>query len=264
MVIYVTIVSYQVKGDEKLKKIITVLVALVLTVLVFSPPVSAEESINLTEEDYSKIIQQMKVDGSSQEDIDNVIAKLKNGEILDADKSSNQNKAHFSLYSTSNDESYSLTGVTDKEQEKTVRYDDGSYVKMEIIEEPSLEDGQFSIMAATKKTVTAKGTSIWGTASYKADVYIDTRSGGSNYIGKVWGYNIHTVLGTYSDQSLKITTKTEQRSKGITAKSRLRYKWTQSSNKAAKTTYLKLHTGDKINDRYGIWVDFTSGRASYK
>ncbi|MFB1099231.1 hypothetical protein [Terribacillus sp. JSM ZJ617] len=246
-----------------MKKVVTVLVALVLTVLVFNPPVSAEEGINLSEKDYNKISQKMKEDGSSQEDIDKVIAKLKNGDTLDADKPSNQNKAHFSLSSTFDEEKDSTTAVTDKEQEKTIRYDDGSYVKVEIIEEPSLSDGQFSTMA-TKKTVTAKGSSIWGSASYKADVYIDTRSGGTNYIGKVWGYDINTLLGTYSDPNLKITTKSEQRSKGITAKSRLRYTWNSSTSLSSKTYYLKLHTGDKINDRYGIWVDFTNGTASYK
>ncbi|MGG1595548.1 hypothetical protein [Terribacillus saccharophilus] len=251
-----------------MKKVVTVLVALVLTVLVFNPPVSAEEGINLTEEDYSKISQQMKVDGSSQEDIDKVIAKLKNGETLDADKPNNQSSTYFTLSSSSesvyDEEKDSLTAVTGEEKEKTTRFDDGSYIKVEIIEEPSLNEGQFSVMAASKKTVTAKGSSLWGNASYKADVYIDTRSGGSNYIGKVWGYNIQTYLGTYSDANLDITRKTEHRSKGITAKSRLRYTWNSSTSLSSKTTYLKLHTGDKLKDRYGIWVDFTSGSASYK
>ncbi|MCM3226455.1 hypothetical protein SAMN04489762_1722 [Terribacillus saccharophilus] len=65
-----------------MKKIVTVLVALVLTMLAFNSHVSAEEGISLTEEDYSKITQQMKEDVAFREDINKVIAKLKNGERL--------------------------------------------------------------------------------------------------------------------------------------------------------------------------------------
>lgn len=50
--------------------------------LAFNSHVSAEEGISLTEEDYSKITQQMKEDVAFREDINKVIAKLKNGERL--------------------------------------------------------------------------------------------------------------------------------------------------------------------------------------
>ncbi|MGE1115532.1 hypothetical protein ACQJ0K_27790 [Priestia megaterium] len=258
-----------------MKKVIAFLVALGL---VIPSGMASAESNSKNKVDYDKIAEHMKKDGASQDDIDNVIKKIKNGEELDADKPENQKKLTLSkaqLRSTlSDNEEDSEAGendsfsTTDAEPTKKFIFDDGSYVKLSI--EPVDADavqalgGNMSTMATTGKTIKVSGSSTWGDASYKAKIYMSDSPVGNDYISKVYDRKIQTYFGTYSSPSLTISRKYEVRSKGISAKSYLFYKYTSMTNFTAKTKYLKMHVGDAINDKYGIYVSFTDGDASYK
>ncbi|WP_140457145.1 hypothetical protein [Priestia megaterium] len=260
-----------------MKKVVTFLVALGL---VIPSTMTSAESNSKDDVDYDKIAAHMKEDGSSQEDIDNVIKKIKNGEELDADKPENQKKLTLSkaqLHSTltegdedSEDDENDSFSITDAEPTKKFTFDDGSYVKLSI--EVVGEDadsvkslgGNMSTMATNEKTIKVTGKSTWGDAWYKAKIYLSDSPVGNDYISKVYDRNIHTYFGTYSDPSLKISRKYEVRSKSISAKSYLFYKYTNMTNFSSKTKYLKMHIGDAINDKYGIYVSYTDGKASYK
>ncbi|MED3976178.1 hypothetical protein P4639_22530 [Priestia megaterium] len=258
-----------------MKKIIAFLVALGL---IIPSGMASAESNPKDKVDYDKIAEHMKKDGASQDDIDNVIKKIKNGEELDADKPENQKRLTLSkaqLHSTLTesdedseaDENDSIS-TTDAEPTKKFTFDDGSYVKLSIepIDEDSVKSlgGDMSTMATTGKTIKVSGKSVWGEASYKAKIYLSDSPVGNDYISSVYDKYIHTYFGTYSDPALKISRKYEVRSKSISAKSYLFYKYTNQSNFSSKTTYLRMHVGDAINDKYGIYVSYTGGSASYK
>lgn len=221
--------------------------------------VFASDNGNLTSSEKSKISKHMKEDGATQKDIDNVINKLEKGEELDAYKTDEQ-KAFFS-----NDEleDAANNSTTDKNPEKTYWYDDGSYIKLKLdVENDESKETKIDTNAAngTFKTIKATGSGPFGKASYRAKIYIDTHLG-NDYIDKIYDKEIH-MLGSYSNVNFKISRKYENRSQDITAKSFLYFDWKQGST--MKSSRLRVHAGDKINDQYGIWVSFTDGSASYK
>ncbi|MED4013281.1 hypothetical protein P4606_21645 [Priestia aryabhattai] len=156
-----------------MKKLITFLFALGL---IIPSGMASAESSSENNVDYNRIAEHMKNDGASQEAIDNVIRKLKNGEELDSDKSENRKSLTLSraqLQSTlSQDNEESENGendsvsTTDTEPNKTFTFDDGSYVKLSIkedIDNTSIKalGGTMSTMSTTGKTITVKGSSIW-------------------------------------------------------------------------------------------------------
>jgi len=265
---------YKQEEISRMKKMIPFLLALGL---IIPSGMASAKSTPKDKVDYNKIAEHMKKDGASQKDINNVIKKIKNGEELDADKPGNEKKLALSkaqLHSTlkkekdlESDENDSIS-TTDAEPTKKFTFDDGSYVKLSI--EPVGEDsvkslgGSMSTMATTAKTIKVSGKSVWGEASYKAKIYLNDSPVGNDYISSVYDKYIHTYFGTFSDPSLKISRKYEVRSKNISAKSYLYYQYTNQSNFSSKTTYLRMHVGDSINDKYGIYVSYTDGSASYK
>lgn len=248
------------------KRLIISFLLLALFLFVGNTSVLAKDQLELSSSDYSKIEEKMKIDGSSQKDIDNVIKKLKRNETLDSEKVEKEQM----YFSNEELEEIANNSITDENPKKTHRFNDGSYISLELeVEEPANDSIKSINTNSTKasngqfKTIKATGKNIFATASYKAQIYIDTHIG-NNYINKVYSPNVHATLGTHSKRSLKITRKHEVRKKNITAKSRLYFKHTNFSNMSSKDYYLKVHTGNKINDRYGIWVSYTSGSSSYK
>ncbi|UOO43823.1 hypothetical protein I0292_26620 (plasmid) [Priestia megaterium] len=258
-----------------MKKFIAFLFALGL---VIPSGIASAESTQKDKVDYDKIAEHMKEDGASQDDIDKVIKKLKNGEELDADKSENQKVLTLSktqLHSALTEEDKDSEGgeddsisTTDAEPTKKFTFNDGSYVKLSIESDDTNSvkslGGDMSTMSTTGKTIKVKGSSVWGGASYKAKIYLSDSPVGNDYISSVYSPTINTYFGTYSNPDLKISRKYEVRSKNITAKSYLFFKYTNQNNFSSKTKYLRMHVGDKINDKYGIYVSYTDGSASYQ
>ncbi|TCP21711.1 hypothetical protein EV207_14020 [Scopulibacillus darangshiensis] len=251
---------------------ISLLGLLCLTLFIGSSNHTFAKGGELTPSDYSEIKIHMEKDGASEEDISNVIKKLKEGKTLDSEKAmvTEKPKAFFSnaQISKSQDSENDSFSITDENPEKTFRFEDGSYIKLGLkIEDTNLEKYSQPLQINTLsssgifKTVTVKDSSIFGWASYRAKIYLDTRY--NDYIDDVYSPNIHTLTGTFADERLTINRKYEIRSQNITAKAYLYFKFTNAQNMSAKTTYLKVHAGDKINDRYGIWVSFTDGSAKY-
>lgn len=202
----------------------------------------------------------MRQDGSSEEDIENVIKKLKNGETLESEKPESEHKVFFSNEQIEEEmDGFYVTEVGTQEQ--ITRYEDGSYTKVELEIEDIENDVNTLASTGSFMTVTVRGSNVLTEASYSSRLYIDTHLG-NNYIDSVYSPSIDVYVGNYEDDQLVIGREHENRSEGISAKSYLTFK--RVAPQAANTYYLRLHTGDHLNDQYGIWVDFTSGSASYE
>ncbi|GGP08133.1 hypothetical protein [Oceanobacillus neutriphilus] len=212
--------------------------------------------------DYDQIKEQMRQDGSSERDIENVIKKLKDGETLDSQKLENENKAFISNEQIE-EQMKEFNATEEGIQDQIIRYDDGSYSKVEL-EVLDIEKDEIVTQDANGQfmTIRAKGDDILTQAEYTARLYIDTHTGGSNYIDSVSNYSIRVNIGNYEDPNLLISRKTEHRSEGISAKSYLTFK--RVAPASAVTYYLRVHTGESIGDQYGIWVDFNGKGGSYE
>lgn len=189
---------------------------------------------------------------ASQQEVDNIITKLKNGETLDADKFSPSNSI-----SASNSASTNAVTTDSVEGEKVVKYADGSYkavsIEPQILSNPSL----IGTNAYTKLYFKVTGSTVWGDASYYTSANIDTHLGNDEITGVSSTY-IHTRLGVYSNELLTIVQKYENRAAKSPAKATLKWKWTESQNRAAETYNLVVNIGDHLDDQYGIVVEMTN------
>ncbi|WP_336781288.1 hypothetical protein [Paenibacillus illinoisensis] len=230
------------------------LILFLLGVLVY-PSSYSSAAASFSDEDYQNIAEHMRKDGSSQDDINSVINKLKNGEILDADK---PNSTALRTTDANNNESLTVTSENPTIHQK---FEDGSYKKLRLVIEPTNVSTTASNGASLYFKV--EGTSVFGTASFNTSAFIDTHIG-SSYITGVSGPSIHSIMGVYSDEKLVIDRLTEIRSKSIPAEAHLSYKHTSYGGVSAKTRELRVKIGDHIDDRYGIAVTFTDGKGSYQ
>ncbi|MGR5868643.1 hypothetical protein ACT7C5_16470 [Bacillus pacificus] len=228
----------------------------VFTLFIGGKAASADEK---TFGDYNEIAEKMRQDGALESDISSVITKLQNDEPLDSEKTSGE----AVLFNYTELEMVNNPFAATAENPKKVnRYPDGSYNIVELDIEND-EEAATPYSSGSFKTIKVTGKNALSNASYSARVYLNTHNG-NNYIDKVYGKNIHTIAGTFSDDKLAISRKTENRSQKITAKSSLYFKYTNYKNMSAKTIYLRMHTGDSLKDRLGIRVSMTDGSASYK
>lgn len=234
----------------------TISLALVLFLLgtLVYPSSYSSASASYSDKDYQKIAEHMREDGSTQDDINSVINKLKKGEILDADK---PNPTALRTTDSNNNESLTVTSENPTIHQK---FEDGSYKKLSLVIEPSA-----TVAASNGQSLYFKveGTSVFGTASFNTSAFIDTHIGNS-YITGVSGTSIHSIMGVYSDEKLLIDRLTEIRSQRIPAEAHLTYKHTAFGGVSAKTRTLRVKIGDHIDDRYGIAVTFTDGTGSYQ
>lgn len=218
---------------------------------------------------YDQVIKNMQEDGLSQSDIDKVISKLKNGEILDSEKNTESDLNSFTT--NSNDiSSESKLVVTDKNPVVIQKFEDGSYNKLELSIQPDISDLTTSSLVATTDSnimplyFQVKGSSPFGKASFNTSADINTHHLGSSTITGVSRPSISTLFGTFLNDKLLITRAKEVRSSRAPAQAHLEYKYTNSENLVSFTTYLEVSIGEHINDRYGIQVTMTRGNGSYE
>ncbi|MFL2061616.1 DUF5626 family protein [Marinilactibacillus psychrotolerans] len=235
-------------------KMITVLLGALLLIGINdmdSIEVNAEES-NFNK---AEVIKNMQVADSSQEDIEKVLSKLENGEVLDSEKQMHgesmnlfNNEMKVSKYGVVN------TNALKDDLEKIIRYKDGSFVKVNVGIE-NQEPGGMSIMA-NGAVIKFTPSLVLPTASagFTANIFIanDTRS--SNYINRVTNGRVLTILGTYEGKRLSITRKNEiQRSKSP-AQAQLSWKFRGIKDVVSQSQWLRIEAGHHIGGRYGVRV----------
>lgn len=254
-----------------MKKTLVFCLVSFLTLVLFVGHVSASDGSSLKEADISEIVTRMQKDGSSPQDIKQVVEKIKNGETLDADKAKGISTVitHDELNDIVKNGKSKTKAGNDKQGktfEKIKRFNDGSYLKVKAEVEPELvtDDGAVTTLASNGKYYYVKvyGNSAWADASYRAKVYIDTHIG-NDHIASVYSPEIHTAGSVYSEDRLRISRKYEIRSESISAKSYLYFKNTLTGNWSSRSYYLRLHAGDHINDPLGIYVSYTNGSSDY-
>ncbi|MEJ8305850.1 hypothetical protein [Saccharibacillus sacchari] len=236
------------------------LVLMFLSLLVIYPKLSLADTFSddfAENSKYTEISERMREDGASEEDIQNVITKLKKGEVLDSEKpvSSNKTISPFSLQET-NEVQPELAATLDNPV-AVQRFPDGSYKKVGI----ELEKSEISVMSNTTSLYfNVYGTSPTARASYNTSAVIDTHLGAS-YITGVSGINIIAYGGNFLNEKLSIIRATEIRSKSIPAIAELYFKETNFVGTNASRR-LTVEIGDHIADRYGIKVKYDDPNAA--